>query len=46
MKYYSIGKFTERIDKTSKIIRLWNKQEILKLIHVTASGKILFPRTN
>ena len=46
MKYYSIGKFAEQIGKTPKTIRLWDKQEILKLIHVTASGKILFPRTN
>lgn len=38
MKYYSIGKFSKLIGKTSQTLRDWDKKGELKPHHVTPSG--------
>lgn len=38
MKYYSIGKFANRIGKTIQTLRNWDKKNILKPSHVTQGG--------
>lgn len=38
MKYYSIGKFSKLIGKTTQTLRDWDKKGVLKLHHVAPSG--------
>lgn len=38
VKYYSIGKFANRIGKTIQTLRNWDKKNILKPSHVTQGG--------
>lgn len=38
MKYYSIGEFAKKIEKTTQTLRNWDKSNILKPSHVTEGG--------
>ena len=38
MKYYSIGEFATKIDKTVQTLRNWDKNGILKPSYVTSGG--------
>lgn len=38
MKYYSIGEFANLIEKTTRMLRNWDKQNIFKPHHVMNSG--------
>lgn len=38
MKYYSVGKFSKLIGKTTQTLRNWDKDNVLKPHHVAPSG--------